>query len=147
VVMGTDYHDAVSGRLGAESTQSFYRMYLVPGMAHCAGGYGPNLIDGMTPLIEWVEGGKVPQRLRARLVDAAGTTRYDRAYCPYPQRTVLNGGDPEKAENWRCDEPPQAASESSGCSVGKGRDASLPLLLAGSAWALWWRRRAARRPS
>ncbi|NRF70619.1 tannase/feruloyl esterase family alpha/beta hydrolase [Aquincola sp. S2] len=141
VVMGTDYHDAVSARLGAAETQSFYRMFLVPGLAHCGGGYGPNQIDGMTPLIEWVEGGKAPERLRARLLDANGATTYDRAYCAYPKRTAYAGGDPEKAESWRCEEPPAAAAPDTaaagGCSTGNGSDASLPLLLMGA----WFARR------
>jgi hypothetical protein len=146
VVMGTDYYDAVAGKLGLAQTQSFYRMFLIPGLAHCGGGYGPNVIDGMTPLIEWVEAGRAPERLRAQQVDASsGAKRYDRAYCPYPQRTVHTGGDTEQASNWRCEAPEVASEQIGGCSIGNGRDASLPLLVAGSGWLLWRRRRASRR--
>jgi feruloyl esterase len=55
----------------------------------------------MTPLIEWVELGKAPERLLAQRV-SAGVTVYNRTYCPYPQATVYEGGDPEKPENWSC---------------------------------------------
>ena len=71
------------------------------GVAHCAGGYGPDEIDAMTPLIEWVETGKAPGRLAARkTVD--GKLKYDRAICPYPQKTVYRSGDPERPENHVC---------------------------------------------
>lgn len=144
-VMGTDYHDAVVARLGKAETRDFYRMFQVPGLAHCSGGYGPSQIDGMTPLIEWVEAGKAPERLPARLV-VAGAAQYNRAYCAYPQRTVHAGGATEDPANWRCEEP-QAAAEltaesSGGCTIGEGTDAALPLLMLGAAAGLWrrWRR-------
>ena len=100
-LMGYEYYDAVAKRLGLDETQSFYRLFFIPGVAHCGGGYGPGTLDGMTPLIEWVELGKAPERLRAQRV-SAGVTVYNRTYCPYPAATVYEGGDPEKPENWSC---------------------------------------------
>jgi len=142
-VMGTDYHDAVVARLGKAETRDFYRLFQVPGVAHCSGGYGPSQIDGMTPLIEWVEAGKAPDRLPARLV-VAGTTQYNRAYCAYPQRTLHTGGATEDPANWRCEEPPAAAEGGGGCTVGEGSDAALPLLMLGAVLGGWRARR--RRP-
>jgi feruloyl esterase len=134
VVMGTDFYQGVTDKLGAQQTQSFYRMFLLPGVAHCSGGYGPYQVDGMTPLIEWVEGGKAPDRLAAKLVEN-GTTKYDRAYCAYPKVTVHAGDDTENPANWRCEEPdPQPTG--GGCTMGNGADAGLPLLLLG-AFARW----------
>ena len=104
-IMGYEFYDAVSKQLGLEETQSFYRLFFIPGVGHCGGGYGPGTIDGMTPLIEWVELGKAPERLPATRVDN-GVTTYNRAYCPYPQATVYEGGDPEKPENWSCAKKP-----------------------------------------
>src|SRR2546426_3258961 len=100
-IMGYEYYNAVAKRLGLEETQSFYRLFFIPGMAHCSGGYGPGTLDGITPLIEWVELGKAPEHLLAQRV-SGGVTVYNRTYCPYPQATVYDGGDPEKPENWSC---------------------------------------------
>jgi len=135
-IMGMDYYNAVSAKLGLAQTQSFYRMFFIPGVAHCSGGYGPNQIDAMTPLIEWVEAGKAPDRLPAKLV-TAGVSKFNRAYCPYPQTTVHTGGDTETPANWRCEEPPlaQAVADAGGggCTMGNGTaDAGLPLLMLGA---------------
>lgn len=146
-IMGLDYYNAVSAKLGLAQTQSFYRMFFIPGVAHCSGGYGPSQIDGMTPLIEWVEAGKVPQRLPAKLV-SAGVTKFNRAYCPYPQATVHLGGDPETPANWRCEEQSVIAAADTGgggCTMGHGTaDAGLPILMLGSLLGLLRLRRRGR---
>lgn len=140
-IMGLDYYNAVTAKLGLAQTQSFYRMFFIPGVAHCSGGYGPHQIDAMTPLIEWVEGGKTPERLPAKLV-TAGVTKYNRSYCAYPQTTVHLGGDIESPANWRCEDPlPKAtvdtANTGGGCTMGNGTaDAGLPLLMLGSLFGL-----------
>ncbi|NRF70615.1 tannase/feruloyl esterase family alpha/beta hydrolase [Aquincola sp. S2] len=141
-VMGTDHYAAVADKLGAKATQDAWRMFLVPGVAHCWGGYGPHQIDAMTPLIEWVEGGQAPDRLAAKLVEN-GVTKYNRSYCAFPKRTVHTGGDSENPANWRCEESDASAElEAGGCSVSAdGRDASLPLLLLGAFFGLWRARR------
>jgi Tannase and feruloyl esterase len=59
---------------GRRSTESFFRLFMVPGMAHCGGGPGPNILGGfgpsapvspeikvdpqhdvLSPLVQWVE--------------------------------------------------------------------------------------------
>jgi feruloyl esterase len=37
-----------------QRTQSFARLFMVPGMFHCAGGPWPNVFDALTPLVTWV---------------------------------------------------------------------------------------------
>ena len=44
---------------------SFYRLYLVPGMLHCGGGPGPSNINWLTVLEDWVRTGKAPGELTA----------------------------------------------------------------------------------
>jgi len=75
----------------------------LPGVAHCSGGYGPDQIDAMTPLIEWVESGKTPERLGAQK-KVGDFLKYNRAICicVYPQATVYQGGDPEQPRNYAC---------------------------------------------
>ncbi len=100
-VMGMDYYDEIVRQMGLQQAQSFYRMFFVPGVSHCSGGYGPDQIDAMTPLIEWVESGKTPERLGAQK-RVGNTLKYNRAICAYPQATVYQGGDPEQPRNYAC---------------------------------------------
>ena len=48
---------------GAEATGSFLRLFMVPGMTHCAGGPGPWQVDYVNPLVAWREEGKAPERI------------------------------------------------------------------------------------
>ncbi len=100
--MGMSFYQSLIDDLGIDNARDFYRLFFVPGVGNCSGGYGPGEIDVMTPLIEWVEAAQVPDRLPARkTVD--GEPVYNRAYCPFPQATVYQGGDPERPGNWVCD--------------------------------------------
>jgi len=108
--MGIDYYDRVVGRLGLPATQSFYRLFLIPGVAHCGGGYGPEEIDAMTDVINWVEKGITPDRLPARRRSTDGSPSYNRAYCPYPAATRYDGsGDREDPQSYSCAAPPEPA--------------------------------------
>ena len=73
-------------------------------MAHCQGGYGPDVVDAMTPLIDWVEKGTAPERLGARKI-VEGKTTLNRAYCPYPAATKYKAGDSENPANYSCVTP------------------------------------------
>ncbi len=100
--MGISYYDKLSDRYGADELQTFYRLFLIPGVAHCAGGYGPSQIDALAPVIDWVEKGIAPGRLAARS-SSESNKRYSRSYCPYPAQTRYKGrGDPENPENFEC---------------------------------------------
>ncbi|MCF5707092.1 tannase/feruloyl esterase family alpha/beta hydrolase [Pseudomonas syringae] len=54
------YHEAVEARMGKARTESFERLYLLPGVYHCGSGKGPSLIDLLTPVMSWVEKGQAP---------------------------------------------------------------------------------------
>jgi feruloyl esterase len=49
-----NYRAAVIKENGAK-TDEFYRLYLIPGMAHCGGGVGPKSLNPLKPLEDWVE--------------------------------------------------------------------------------------------
>jgi hypothetical protein len=57
-----DYYESVLGFFGgkdnprqaAREVQSFYRLFMAPGMAHCGGGPGPNTFDMQAALEQWV---------------------------------------------------------------------------------------------
>jgi hypothetical protein len=98
---GVDYYERVLETNGSE-TPDFARLFMVPGMAHCAGGVGPDQHDSMTAMIDWVEADVPPESLVAsQVVD--GTVVRTRPLCPYPQVARYNGsGSIDEAENFSC---------------------------------------------
>ncbi len=60
------YHTAAEGLMGKERLEAFERLYLFPGMYHCAGGDGPSSMDLLTPMLAWVETGNSPGAVIAR---------------------------------------------------------------------------------
>ena len=115
-----DYVDAVRARLGAGPTDSFLRLYLVPGQQHCGGGPGASDCGGLnaasgdarhdlsTALEKWVEEGVAPGTMIAvRPADGttpAGKTPMTRPLCPYPTAAVYRGaGSPDDPSSYHCE--------------------------------------------
>jgi feruloyl esterase len=115
---GLNYYREVSHTIGDPS--DFYRVFMVPGMAHCSGGAGPNafgngtvngpVIDAEHDLVKalerWVEQGIAPQRIIAthyvNNTPAQGVA-FQRPLCPFPERGEYAGsGDPNDASNFQC---------------------------------------------
>jgi hypothetical protein len=98
---GLNYYRKVTQTIG--DPHGFYRIFLVPGMAHCSGGAGPNAFGNGTsngPVIDadhdlvkalerWVEQGIAPDQFIAthyvNNVPAQGV-QFQRPLCPYPER-------------------------------------------------------------
>lgn len=84
----------------------FYRLFMVPGMAHCIGGPGPSRFDSLAALREWVEGGHAPEFMVATRVAAMGrpmTPAFSRPVCPFPKSARwLGSGSVSDAANFRC---------------------------------------------
>jgi tannase/feruloyl esterase len=100
-LMGVRYYEQVTQHHGP-STTDFYRLFMVPGMFHCAGGVGTSTFDAFTPLVEWVEKGTAPGTIAAaRVVD--GKVVRTRPLCPYPQGARYSGtGSVDDAANFSC---------------------------------------------
>ena len=97
------YYDAVTAR--DPTVDDYVRLFLMPGVLHCAGGAGPDKTDWVSALDAWVDGGKAPERIIARKVVNGATTR-TRPLCAYPQRAVYTGsGSTDEAENFVCRRP------------------------------------------
>lgn len=62
--MSLDYFAAVQRRVGP--VPASYRLFMVPGMNHCAGGAGPWQADWLGALEAWVERGQAPDEILAR---------------------------------------------------------------------------------
>jgi hypothetical protein len=102
--MGIDYYEKVAARHGAR-TQDFMRLFLVPGMFHCRGGVGVDRLDALTPLLNWVEGGKAPAQITASRVEDGKVVR-TRPLCPYPQVARYAGsGSLDEAGSFTCRDP------------------------------------------
>jgi hypothetical protein len=103
-LMGVRYYEAVVAQHG-KKTGDFARLFMVPGMAHCAGGIGPDRNDAVTAVIDWVEKGKAPDQLIASKV-TNGTVVRTRPLCPYPQVARYQGqGSIDDAANFKCVAP------------------------------------------
>jgi hypothetical protein len=119
---GKAHRDHDGGRL--EETQEFYRLFMVPGMAHCTGGDGPNgfgngssiapVVDADHDLLKalerWVEQGVAPEKIIATHYvnnNPASGVQFQRPLCPFPQVARFKVGDTTKADSFECvmDEP------------------------------------------
>jgi feruloyl esterase len=78
------------------------RLFMVPGMAHCGGGPGPNQVNWMAALERWRESGVAPDRLFASRVND-NRIAMTRPICPYPQAAQYSGvGSMNDALNFVC---------------------------------------------
>jgi feruloyl esterase len=114
-------YDAVQAAMGGrEKTQDFYRLFMVPGMAHCGGGPGANEFGGSgadAPVVDaqhdllsalelWVEKGQAPESITASRVEQGKTIR-THPLCAYPKEARYRGtGSADDATNFTCAVPP-----------------------------------------
>ena len=101
---GVNYYQQAIARNGPDTPQ-FFRLFMVPGMGHCAGGVGTDRFDAVTALVDWVEKGKAPDSIRAARVVKGQEVR-SRPLCAYPQVARHTGrGSTDQARNFRCVSP------------------------------------------
>jgi feruloyl esterase len=84
--------------------QSFYRLFMIPGMLHCSGGPGTDQYDMLSALEHWVEANEPPDAIPANHLNADGSVAFTRPLCPYPQKaTWIGSGATTDARNYRCE--------------------------------------------
>jgi feruloyl esterase len=111
-------------RAKTPGADGFARLYMVPGMAHCAGGPGATNMSSATrdseppvadarhdmalALQDWVEQGRAPGPLIATHY-AEGSDRktvaFQRPLCPFPQVARYRGGPTAEASSFACAAP------------------------------------------
>jgi feruloyl esterase len=87
-----------------DSAREHTRLFMFPGMGHCAGGPGPNRWDPLAPLVEWVENGRAPDSVVATH-ERDGQVDNERRICAYPQQAAYTGprGGAQNPANWRAE--------------------------------------------
>lgn len=84
---------------------SYIRLFLLPGVLHCGGGPGPDMVDWVKQIRDWVEKGKAPERVVVSKIENGKTTMTRPVY-PYPKVTMYNGkGDPNDEKSFSAGNP------------------------------------------
>lgn len=100
------YNQVVDTLGGVEKTKNEYRLFMVPGMAHCRGREGTDTFDMLAALEQWREKGIAPAQIAASRLRKDGSVERTRPLCPYPQQAVYNGtGSTDEAANFTCRVP------------------------------------------
>jgi feruloyl esterase len=96
------YESVAKAQGGPEHAADSIRLFMVPGMAHCAGGDGTSAFDSLTALEQWVEQKKTPPQIIASHM-TNGVADRTRPLCPYPTVAAYKGaGDTNDAANFTC---------------------------------------------
>lgn len=130
--MSIAFYQGVQQQLGDKRTDSFMRLFLIPGVGHCGGGPGFPQIDVLTPLMAWTEMKQAPQMIIAGktanqemgrggpggpgggqasrpYAQPARPTTATRPVYPYPYVAKYKGtGDPNDAANYTPAKVPEA---------------------------------------
>jgi Tannase and feruloyl esterase len=117
-----NYYNSVVARMGKSATNSFVRLFMVPGMQHCGGGPGANSFgaDGRgkpddaghniyAALEKWVEKDVAPATIIATKYEQDNAVRgvkMARPLCAYPEIAKYRGaGDTNDASSFECAKP------------------------------------------
>lgn len=96
---------------GYPKLQNTVRLFGLPGSGHCSGsGVGPDNFDALTAIEDWVERGRAPDALLAKLydpqsnkIDLGKTPLRTMPLCKFPEMAHYRGsGDVKDAANWSC---------------------------------------------
>jgi feruloyl esterase len=100
-----NYYSDVLSAVGKVQGADQIRLFMAPGVHHCAGGEGAWQADYLSVIDEWVERGNPPERLIAGRPLEGGGIR-SRPLCPYPQVATYTGaGSSDDARSFVCTAP------------------------------------------
>ena len=94
------YKTVVDAMGGAAKINDSYRLFMVPGMAHCGGGDGTASFDMLTALEQWVEAGKAPAKQITVMAGERGLPM-----CSYPAYPKYTTGAADAAASYTCAQP------------------------------------------
>jgi hypothetical protein len=96
-----DYYERMAKANGGPvQVRNWSRLFLSPGMGHCAGGPALDSFDALSAIVRWVEAGVAPESLAATGRAFPGRSR---PLCAYPLHAHYKGsGNPDVAANFEC---------------------------------------------
>ena len=97
------YYERLSSDNAQGPVSQWSRLFLVPGMGHCAGGAAAlDRFDMLSAIVSWVENGQAPDAVTATGSAFPGRSR---PLCAYPRHAQYRGnGDPQSAASFSCQE-------------------------------------------
>jgi hypothetical protein len=96
-----NFYTDLTAHLGPKKSAEGTRLFMIPGMGHCAGGEGPFVFDAISTLDKWVETKRAPERITVS--NPPGAPARTRPICPWPQQAVYKGeGSTDDEQNFRC---------------------------------------------
>jgi feruloyl esterase len=96
-----NYYNSVLAAMGPKQ-DDWMRLFMAPGMLHCAGGPGPDQLNALAALERWVEQGDAPAQISAFHV-TDNRVDMSRPLCPYPKVATYKGsGSTNDAANFTC---------------------------------------------
>jgi hypothetical protein len=104
------YYQSMQRKMGTEPARRFARLFMAPGMMHCAGGPGPNSFDAVAAVAQWREKNQAPETIiAARYAPPTtaggppGELLSTRPLCAYPKVAHWTGkSSPDEAQNYAC---------------------------------------------
>jgi feruloyl esterase len=114
-----DFYNHILAKQGQAGTDSFLRMFMLPGIFHCTGGPGAGNIGGASPALShdpqhdvvaaldaWVRHNKAPTMLIGAHLGPDKKVDRTRLLCPFPQEASYRGtGDINDAASFVCAAP------------------------------------------
>lgn len=98
------YYEAVRRRIGPRAAEQV-RLFMVPGMGHCASGPGATSFDMQPALERWVERGEAPERIVA-VKPGSEASPWTHPLCAWPKTAHYTGsGSTRDATNFSCKAP------------------------------------------
>jgi hypothetical protein len=101
------YQSVVQASGGRAEADKYVRAFFNPGVGHCSGGPGPDTVDLLTPLVNWVESGSDAAMASITATKVTqGATVLSRPLCMYPQYPRYQGtGAVNAASSFVCTQP------------------------------------------
>ncbi|NLD38389.1 MAG: tannase/feruloyl esterase family alpha/beta hydrolase [Desulfatiglans sp.] len=97
------FYKTMTEKLDKDNVADSARLFMIPGMSHCSGGTGPNVVDMLSVIDNWVTSGKAPETIIATTAPVPGQKQMTRPLCPYPKVAVYKGsGSTDDAANFEC---------------------------------------------
>jgi hypothetical protein len=102
-----NFYDDLTQHIGPKKSADGTRLFMIPGMGHCAGGEGPFVFNAIKTIDDWVETKRAPERIVVS--NPPGAPLRTRPICPYPQEAKYSGsGSTDDEKNFQCSGLPKS---------------------------------------